>query len=134
MNDEDLTTGAEGAEKPLSNEIMDADSMAAQAGLQDGAYQQDQMAGREQPAGDVVPEATPDSTTALDSVSVIGSAAVGQLEQIFEQRGQNFDSQVSITDIALDIGRIEILNNENNAPEFMVVYDHLDHVIKNLWS
>ena len=23
----------------------------------------------------------------------------------------------------LDIGRIEILNNENNAPEFMVVYD-----------
>ena len=35
----------------------------------------------------------------MDSVSVIGSAAVGQLEQIFEQRGQNFDSQVSITDI-----------------------------------
>ena len=39
MTDEDLTTGAEGAEKPLSNEIMDADSMAAQAGLEDAAHQ-----------------------------------------------------------------------------------------------
>ena len=123
MTDENLTTGAEGAEKPLSNEIMGADSMAAQAGLEEAAHQQDEMAGREEPAGDIVPEATPDSATAMDSVSIIGSAAVGQLEQIFEQRGQNFDSQVSITDIDLDIGRIEILNNENNAPEFMVVYD-----------
>ena len=59
MTDEDLTTGAEGAEKPLSNEIMDADSMAAQAGLEDAAHQQDEMAGREEPAGDIVPEATP---------------------------------------------------------------------------
>jgi MoxR-like ATPase len=122
-DEEQLSQGADGAEKPLSDKIMDADSMAANAGMKQALEQQDKAEGRDTPPGPTDPSATPTSATAVDAVSLVGANAVNQLEQIFEQRNQSFDNQVTIQDVGFDIGRIEILNNENNAPTYMVISD-----------
>lgn len=123
MTDENLSQGADGPEKPLSPTIMGPDAMAAQKGVDEVVKEYDEKAGRDTPPGDGDPSASPESAVARESVSILGSEAVNQLEQIFNQRAQSFDDQISITDIPFEVGRIEILNNENNAAEFMVIYD-----------
>ena len=122
-DEEQLTAGADGAEKPLSDKIMGEDSMAANAGMKALLEEQDKAAGRDTPPGATDPSGSPTSATATDAVTIVGANAVNQMEQIFEQRNQSFDEQVSIQDIGYDIGRIEILNNENNAPTYMVISD-----------
>jgi len=122
-DEEQLAQGADGAEKPLSNQIMDENSMAANQGMENLLEGQDKAAGRDTPPGATDPSASPTSATAMDAVSLVGANAVNQMEQIFEQRNQSFDQQVTIQDIGYDIGRIEILNNENNTPTYMVISD-----------
>ena len=60
------------------------------------------------------------------------------LETIYEQRGQNLSDKVSVTDVELDIGRVEILKDADGQPKYMVVYDSEGNNITinslNIWE
>jgi len=116
---------AGGAETPLNPILPDADRMAALGGkMEEVMEEQDKEAGRNQSQGSVDLEASPQNLLEADVESIIGSDALEQLKIIFSQRSdQSLESQVSIESVDLPIGRIEILNNENNAPTYMVVYN-----------
>ena len=122
MTEETEITG--GADAPVDPILPDPDAMATLEGaVAETVAQQDKAEGRDQPQGAVDLEASPQSLLEADVESIIGSDAVEQLKTIFSQRNQSLESQVTIESVDLPIGRIEILNNENNAPTYMVVYD-----------
>ena len=133
MTEETEITG--GAEEPLNPILPDPDAMAASQGAVDETVlQQDKAEGRDQPQGAINPEASPQSLLAADVESIIGADALEQLQTIFSQRNQSLESQISIESVELPIGRIEILNNENNAPTYMVVYDTRGTNITNAFA
>jgi len=115
---------AGGAETPIDPILPDPDRMATlEEAVEENVAQQEKAEGLDPSQGSVDSEASPQNLLEADVESIIGSDALEQLRIIFSQRNQSLESQVSIESVDLSIGRIEILNNENNSPTYMVVYD-----------
>ena len=111
-------------EEEQENSIAGPEAMAAAEAVQ-GLADEYEDANPESTQGDVVAPADPETTSTLgrDVSSLVGPQVLATLETIYEQRGQNLSDKVSVTDVELDIGRVEILKDADGQPKYMVVYD-----------